>query len=112
MIDGVPAAVLPGFESVLAEGKAGEIEKRILEEEGAKLEEFKVAEMPEVSSKGARKEIVLVPEKMKLVEIGKDEFNEGKKFAKISFELSKGNYATTVLAELMKNTQADWGIGF
>ena len=102
LIDGVPAAVLPGFESVLAEGKAGEIEKRILEEEGAKLEEFKVAEMPEVSSKGARKEIVLIPEKMKLIEIAKDEFNEGKLCAKISFELTKGNYATTVLRELMK----------
>ncbi|MDD5148101.1 MAG: tRNA pseudouridine(13) synthase TruD [Candidatus ainarchaeum sp.] len=102
LIGGIATAVLPGFESELASGKAGEIEKKILEEEGIGLAKFRVEEMPEVSSKGARKEIVLFPEKMRLLEIGKDEFNEGRLFAKISFELSKGNYATTVLAELMK----------
>ncbi len=38
----------------------------------------------------------------KLLEIGKDEFYEGKLFAKISFNLPKGNYATIILRELMK----------
>jgi tRNA pseudouridine13 synthase len=105
LIDGVPSVVLPGFESELAFGLPGEIEKKVLDEESVDLASFKVEEMPEVSSKGSRKAIVLVPEKMALLEIGKDEFNEGKLFAKISFELTKGNYATTVLAELMKNKE-------
>jgi tRNA pseudouridine13 synthase len=105
LIDGVPSIVLPGFESELALGKPGAIEKKVLDEESVDLASFKVKEMPEVSSKGSRKAIVLVPEKMVLLEIGKDEFNEGKLFAKISFELTKGNYATTVLAELMKNKE-------
>ena len=98
----VPTIQLFGFESKLSEGKAGEIEKKILEEENTKPEDFKVKAVPEVSSKGSRKPLVLVPEKMKLVEIGNDEFNENALFAKMSFVLSKGNYATTVLRELMK----------
>jgi len=102
LIEGKPSAALFGFESEIAEGKTGEIEKKILEAEGVKLEDFKVSEMPEVSSKGSRKGIVLIPEKIKLIETGKDEFNEGKLSAKISFSLEKGNYATTVLRELMK----------
>ena len=64
--------------------------------------DFKVNEMPELSSKGVRKAIVLHPTKLKLEEIGEDEFFEGKKFARISFELPKGCYATTVLREIMK----------
>ena len=59
--------------------------------------------MAEISSKGARKSIVLKPEKMKLVSIEEDEFFPGKKAVKISFTLPKGDYATTVLRELMKS---------
>jgi tRNA pseudouridine13 synthase len=103
LINGIPSAPLIGFETVFAEGKAGEIEKNVFAEEGIELENFKVKEIPEVSSKGGRKEILVKPEKLELLEIGNDEFNEGKKFAKIRFELSKGNYATTILEELMKN---------
>ena len=58
--------------------------------------------MPELSSKGARKSIVLKPTKLKLLTIEEDEFYPEKKCATISFELTKGNYATTVLRELMK----------
>ena len=97
-----PSAPLFGFESKLASGKPGEIERKILEEDGLKLEDFRVKKMAEISSKGARKSIVLKPEKTKLLSIEDDEFFPGKKACTISFELSKGNYATTVLRELMK----------
>jgi len=102
LIDGLPTAGLFGFESKLAKGKPGEIEQRVLEKEGIKLEEFKVKKMAEISSKGARKGIVLFPKKMQLLGVEDDEFFPGKKAATISFELSKGNYATTVLREMMK----------
>lgn len=101
--DGVPTAVLYGFESKLAEGKAGEIEKKILDEEGITLQNFFVKQMPELSSKGARKKIVLQLLEPELFSVEKDEFNEGKLKAVVRFGLEKGNYATTVLAELMKN---------
>ena len=103
LVNNIPTAPLFGFKTKFAEKKAGQIEKMVLEKEGLKPEDFKIREFPELSSKGARKEILLFPKEMKLLEIGKDEFFEGKNFAKISFKLEKGNYATTVLRELMKN---------
>ncbi len=102
LINGFPSAPLIGFETVFAEGKTGEIEKKVLEEEGIELKQFYVKEMKEMSSKGTRKEIVLFPENLELKEISEDEFNEKKLKAKISFYLPKGNYATTVLKEIMK----------
>jgi len=101
--EGVPTAPLFGFESTIAEGKAGEIERKVLEEEAVSLEDFKVKEYPQLSSKGARKRIVLYPKDMKLIGIGEDEQTEGMRKAVISFSLEKGAYATTVLRELMKN---------
>lgn len=103
--NGIPTAPLIGFDSTFADGKIGELEKSILEGEKIELEQFKIKKMAELSASGARKEIALFPQKLQLLEIGKDEFFEGKLFAKISFELSKGNYATTVLRELCKCEQ-------
>ena len=102
LIEGMPAIPLFGFESELAKGKAGEIEKKVLEKENVSLEEFKVKQMPELSSKGARKSMVLVPQNLKLLKIEEDEFFEEKVAATVSFYLDKGNYATTVMREFMK----------
>jgi tRNA pseudouridine13 synthase len=102
LVDGFPAAPLFGFESELASGKPGEIEKHVLEEEGIALGQFRVKKMAEISSKGARKSLVLRPENLNLVGIEEDEFFPGKRTCTVSFELSKGNYATTVLREIMK----------
>jgi len=46
--------------------------------------------------------MVLFPKDLKLEEISEDEFNEGKLKARVSFYLSKGNYATIVLKEIIK----------
>ncbi len=101
--DGVPTAPLYGFDSALADGLAGEIERAVLEKEGVALEEFRVKGFPELGCSGARKKIALVPEGMKILGIGKDECCEGKLKLRISFRLPKGNYATTILRELMKS---------
>ncbi|MEI7960959.1 MAG: tRNA pseudouridine(13) synthase TruD [archaeon] len=102
LIDKIPAIILPGFESTYAQGEAGELEKKILENEEANFEDFKTTKMSELSSKGERKPLKLIPENFKILKIMPDEFNEGKMSTTISFFLSKGNYATTVLRELMK----------
>ena len=102
LIAGIPAIILPGFESTYAQGEAGELERTVLEKEEANFEDFKTTKMSELSSKGERKPIKLTPEKFEIVKIMPDEFNEGKMAVIISFFLSKGNYATTVLRELMK----------
>lgn len=93
---------LIGFESQLPSGKAGEIVQKALEDEGVKKEDFKVKQMPELSSKGAGKKLKLEVKDFVLLEIAEDEFNEGKLKATVSFELDKGNYATTVMEELLK----------
>jgi len=93
---------LIGFESELPTGKAGEIVQKILDDEGVKKEDFKVKQMPELSSKGAAKKLRLDVKNFALLEISKDEFNEGMLKATVSFELDKGNYATTVMEELLK----------
>ena len=100
--DGIVAAPLFGFESKLAEGKPGEIERRVLEAEGVQLADFKVKAYAELSTKGARKKALLVPEDLRLLEIAEDDYYPGKRKARIGFRLTKGNYATTVLMELMK----------
>lgn len=105
LIEGSPTAPLYGFESEFAGGKIGEMERKVLEKEGIELKDFYVKKMKEMSSKGARKKIVLIPERLKLLSVAKDEFNEGKLKASISFRLPKGDYATTVLREIMKAEQ-------
>ncbi|MCX6804065.1 MAG: tRNA pseudouridine(13) synthase TruD [Candidatus Diapherotrites archaeon] len=102
LIEGVPTIILPGYESNYASQKAGEIEQKVLEAEGINFGDFKTGQMSELSSKGERKQMVLYLKDFKLIGIEKDEFNEGKNAAIISFTLSKGNYATTVLRELIK----------
>jgi tRNA pseudouridine13 synthase len=102
LINEEPAIILPGFESSFAEGKAGEMEKKIMEKEKLKFEDFKTNKLSELSSKGERKTIILKPENFKIEKILEDEYNPGKKSTTISFFLSKGNYATTILREIMK----------
>ncbi len=101
--NGVPTGALLGFDSVLAQGEPGEIERKTLEKEGIWLESFRVKSFQELSCKGARKKIVLKPINPRINLVGHDEFNEGKLKLKISFSLDKGNYATTILRELMKS---------
>lgn len=100
--DGIPTANLIGYETKFSLGLMGEIEKEILIEEKIDFSFFKIKSLSELSSKGNKKQIALFPKNFKLLKIEDDEFNIGKKALVISFFLSKGNYATTVLRELLK----------
>jgi tRNA pseudouridine13 synthase len=102
LIEGVPAIILPGYESVYATSEAGEIEKEVMKKENLSFEDFKTEQMSELSSKGDRKPILLKPRDFKLIKLFDDEYNEGKKAITIKFFLTKGNYATTILKELLK----------
>ncbi len=100
--EGIPLGALFGFESEFTKGRIGEIEKKLFEEEDISFEDFKIRAQSELSSKGSKKEIVLFPKNFLLKRIFDDEYNEGKKAVEIEFFLSKGNYATTILKELIK----------
>ena len=73
-----------------------------MKEENLTFEDFKMNKLSELSSKGDRKSILLKPQNFTLTKIFDDEYNEGKKAITIKFFLTKGNYATTILRELIK----------
>jgi tRNA pseudouridine13 synthase len=93
-------APLVGYETQFAEGAGGEIEHAVVKELNIDLEGFKVPAMPELSSKGLRREII-VPFKPEF-SVSEDEVNIGKTKVTLSFSLQKGSYATTILREYMK----------
>ncbi|MGI6589987.1 MAG: tRNA pseudouridine(13) synthase TruD [Candidatus Iainarchaeum sp.] len=102
IVNGEPTILLPGYESTYSKGEAGEIEKEVMKEENLTFEDFKMNKLSELSSKGDRKSILLKPQNFTLTKIFDDEYNEGKKAITIKFFLTKGNYATTILRELIK----------
>ncbi|MHC1579419.1 MAG: tRNA pseudouridine(13) synthase TruD [Candidatus Alkanophagales archaeon] len=94
-------APLFGYETELAGGLQGEIERRVLDEEGVALEDFKVKAVPELASRGWRREI-LMPVRNLRFEVGEDELHGGKTKVRLRFSLPRGGYATVVLREFMK----------
>ena len=93
-------APLPGYDTEFASGIPGEIEQMIFKELEIPLQGFNIEEIPEMSSKGIRREILLQVEPK--FEVDEDDLNPGKSKAVLEFMLPKGSYATTVLREYMK----------
>lgn len=89
---------LVGFETGV-----DDITARILGEEKIRIEDFKIRGMLELSSRGEYRDCYKPLYDFKLVEVTKDELNEGKTKATVQFKLEKGCYATVVLREIMKN---------
>ena len=92
-----------GYETEFADGVVGAIERKVLEEEAIELDNFRIEKMPELSSKGTSRP-VLLPVDLK-VEISDDELNHGQLKVKLNFFLPKGTYATVLLREYMKDEQ-------
>ncbi len=93
-------APLIGYKTDFASGKPGEIEENVFRQTGIQKEAFQINLIPELASKGLRREILLHcrPD----FETSEDELNPGKRKVVLSFSLPKGSYATTVLREYMK----------
>jgi tRNA pseudouridine13 synthase len=100
--EGIPTAPLFGFASEFAAGIPGNIEQQVLERQGLSLSSFKIKDIPELSSKGARKQIMAFPIEPELIKIEDDAFFIGMKATTIRFRLKKGLYATTVTREIIK----------
>jgi tRNA pseudouridine13 synthase len=96
------ALPLIGFKQKPSEGKEGEIEKQILEEEGIAPEDFKIENMPEISAKGELRTALTPLNNFQMKEISPDATHPSKNMAKISFTLNRGSYATVLLREIMK----------
>ena len=90
-----PTAPLFGSKVPLAGGELGEMEQKIIDEEGVTLEEFKVPKMPKLGSHGLRRAI-----RFKIWDASAKATDEG---VLVEFSIPKGCYATAVLREIMKN---------
>jgi tRNA pseudouridine13 synthase len=88
------SALVPGAEERLASGEQGEIESKVVEEEGISPEDFIIPQIRELSSKGRRRAMVS-PMKNFEYEVEKNKVG-------LRFELFKGCYATSLLREFMK----------
>jgi len=85
---------LLGYESTMAKGEQGSIERAIIERERIEPSDFILPALPEVSSKGLRRSL-LAP--LKTLEYT---VHQGK--VTLSFELPRGCYATALTREIQK----------
>jgi tRNA pseudouridine13 synthase len=92
---------LVGYDTKLTKGEIGEKIKKIMEKLDIKKEDFIMRSMPEMRCEGSERNAILQVKDIKLIKIGEDEYNKGKKFVQISFSLPKGAYATVVLEKII-----------
>jgi len=88
------SAILFGSESEFAGGEVGRIEKEMVTTEGLRREDFIIPDIPRISSKGSRREI-LAP--LHDFAIRPDDHG-----LNLSFASSRGSYATCLLREFTK----------
>lgn len=87
------SCILFGYKTEFSRGEQGEIERKIIEKEGIKPEDFIIPQMKEFSSKGSRREIIAPLKKIDW---------KVKENVEFDFQLTKGCYATSLLREFMK----------
>lgn len=89
------STILFGSAAEFAGGEPGQIEKQIVGSEGLRPEDFILPDLPRLSSKGTRREI-LAPILRLETEVVEDTLRVG-------VELTRGAYATCLLREFMKD---------
>ena len=87
---------LIGFDTELAGGREGEIERAVLAEEAVSEEDFRVAGCLDMGSKGTRR-AALCPVLPEITFSGSS--------ANLQFSLPKGSYATVLLREYIKGNE-------
>lgn len=93
---GRPTGPLFGYKVPLATGTPGEIERRVLDEAGVRLEDFRCPAAPDLACDGERHPLFF---NILDYSVEHDPLT-------LRFTLSRGCYATSVLREVMKNDQA------
>jgi len=93
-----------GYKTPMSGGLPREIEQAVIEEEHVDIKGFRIPAVPELASKGLRREIIipLDPE----YRVTEDKLNPGFTAVELEFDLQRGAYATTVLREYMKGDPA------
>ncbi len=89
------SAVLYGSESAFAAGEMGEIERATIEAEGIRPDDFIIPDLPRISSRGTRREI-LAPIRALQATVVQD-------ILTLDVELTRGAYATCLTREYAKD---------
>jgi tRNA pseudouridine13 synthase len=92
-----------GYMTCGSAGEQGQIEKRILEEEGILPHDFKVSAMPEISLVGGLRNALIEVIGLSCTDPLKNDSNSRGLMLQLSFSLRKGSYATVLLREFMKS---------
>ncbi len=96
------ALPLVGYKQQPSKGVQGEIERKILEAEAVKPEDFKISALPEASSKGELRTATTPINGLALGEVSPNPNDSSEYRVTLSFTLLRGSYATVVLRETMK----------
>jgi tRNA pseudouridine13 synthase len=95
-------APLIGYDTPMCEGIPQEIEQTVIEKEAVNTEGFKMPAVPELASKGLRREIFIpINPECKVIN---DTLNPRCSAVELEFSLQKGAYATIVLREYIKKS--------
>jgi tRNA pseudouridine13 synthase len=96
------AIPLIGFKQHPSQGAQGEIEKRVLEEEGISPSEFRICSIPEVNTKGRLRVAVIPINNFSTDKTSPDAQGPSGQGIGLTFMLHRGSYATILLREIMK----------
>ena len=91
-----------GFKHKLTQGAAGEKQAEILESEGIKPENFRIAELPETSGSGQLRAALSPVRNFEAGAVSADADEPKKRQVRLDFMLLRGSYATVLLREVMK----------
>ncbi len=91
-----------GFSSEINDKKIEKIIEKIMEEENITNRDFIIRAIPELSSEGSERAAFIKISNFKIINVEKDELNEGKEKMVVSFSLPKGCYATILIDFLFK----------
>ena len=97
--------LLIGCDSIFSKGEMGEIEQTIIKQEKVDYRDFIIPKIPFLSSKGSRRPILGMLNKIDW-KLHNDALQNNKKTLTLTFELQKGCYATSLLREFMKSKNA------
>jgi tRNA pseudouridine13 synthase len=88
--------ILAGYKTKFYEGRLGEIEREVMEENGLELSDFDVVEIPYLRIKGSFRKAITEVSDLNVEVEDDEEFLNSKKIV-LSFSLPSGVYATTYL---------------
>ena len=98
------ALPLIGIKQKPSQGAMGQIERRILMEEGVRTENFRVNAISKTSGRGGLRAVLTPVQGFKLHGISAFASEQDESEADLSFMLLRGSYATVLLREIMKPT--------